>query len=131
MSFKIKIDVGGKVYEKVIACEYTLTRQTDVTGRPSTDVRGGKISATVSVDKGETELFEWISDPHATKEGSIVFIKRDSDATLKELKFKDAHMVGYQESFNANDDNPLRITFELSANEISLGNGEHKNNWHK
>ena len=63
------------------------------------------------------------------KDGSIVFLKRDSEATLKELKFKEAYIVKYQEDFDATGNQPLKETFTLSAKEIELGTGKHVNEW--
>ena len=63
------------------------------------------------------------------KDGSVVFIKRDSDATLKELKFKEGYLVNFQEGFTSTSENPLNQTFTISAKEITMGNGTHTNEW--
>ncbi len=63
------------------------------------------------------------------KDGSIVYSKRDNDATLKELKFKEAYLVDYNENFDSTGDNPVTESFTLSAKEIDLGTGKHTNEW--
>ena len=63
------------------------------------------------------------------KDGSIVFLKRDSDATLKELKFTEAYLVDYSENFSSVGDMAVTETFTLSAKEIELGSGKHQNEW--
>ncbi|MFV0304664.1 MAG: type VI secretion system tube protein TssD, partial [Moheibacter sp.] len=55
--------------------------------------------------------------------------KRDSDATLKELKFEEAYLVKYRENFDSTGRNPLTESFTLSARKISMGTGEHTNPW--
>ena len=63
------------------------------------------------------------------KDGSVVFLKRDSDATLKELKFKEGYLIGFEESFHSANTNPMTITFTISAKKIEMGNGSHENEW--
>lgn len=127
MSFKARLKVAGKELP-VLACDYSLTQETDATGRPSSITRGGKIHVTVE-STGDTAFFEWMVNPFERKEGSVVYSKRDSDATLKELKFKEAYLVDYLEQFGSTGDSPVTETFTISAKEIELGNGKHTNEW--
>jgi len=129
MSFKAKLKVSGKEVN-VLHCNYALKQETDATGRPSSITRGGKITMTVE-STGDTQFFEWMCNNFERKDGSIVFVKRDSDATLKELKFKEAYLVEYRENFDATGENPVTETFTLSAREIGLGSGSHANEWVK
>lgn len=129
MSFKAKLKVSGKEVN-VLSCHYALKQETDPTGRPSSITRGGKITLTVE-STGETAFFEWMTNSFERKDGSIVFLKRDSDATLKELKFTEAYLVDYRENFDSTGDNPVTETFTLSSKSIKLGNGEHINEWVK
>ena len=127
MSFKARLKVAGKDLP-VLDAHYELKRNTDATGRPSEDVRGGKITLTVE-STGETPFFEWMCNSFERKDGTIVFSKRDTDATMKELSFTEAYMVSYSESFDSDSARPVRETFTISAKSIKLGNGEHKNEW--
>jgi hypothetical protein len=129
MSFKAKLKVAGKELN-ILNHHFDLKQETDATGRPSSVTRGGKITLTVEAN-GETTFFEWMCNNFERKDGSIVYIKRDSDATMKELKFKEAYMVDYNETFNSTGENPVTETFTLSAKEIDLGNGKHVNEWIK
>jgi len=127
MSFKAKFKVAGK--ERIVLdCHYSLRQETDATGRPSSVTRGGKITVTVE-STGDTSLFEWMTNSFERKDGSIVFLKRDSDATLKELKFKEAYLVDYAENFSSVGEMAVTETFTLSAKEIELGSGKHQNEW--
>jgi hypothetical protein len=127
MSFKAKLKVAGKELN-VLSCNYTLKQETDPTGRPSSITRGGKITVTVEAN-GDTSFFEWMCNNFERKDGTVVFIKRDTDATLKELNFKEAYLVDYNENFDNTGDNPITETFTMSAKEISMGSGTHKNEW--
>jgi hypothetical protein len=127
MSFKAKLKVAGKELN-VLDCDYSLHQEVDPTGRPSSITRGGKINVTVE-STGETDFFEWMCNNFERKDGSIVFIKRDSDATLKELKFKEGYLISYEEMFHSANTNPMTMSFTISAKELSMGNGTHTNEW--
>src|SRR5882762_7689964 len=129
MSFKAKLKVSGKEIN-VINVNYALKQETDATGRPSSITRGGKINMTVE-STGDTTCFEWMTNNFERKDGTITFIKRDSNATMKELNFKEAYLVDYRENFDSSGDNPVTETFTLSAREISVGSGTHTNEWVK
>lgn len=128
MSFTSKFKTSSGKERNILSVEYAMLQETDPTGRPSSVTRGGKIHLTVE-GTGETDLFEWMTNSFERKDGSIVFKKRDSDATLKELKFKEAYIVKYTENFDATGENPLTESFVLSAKEIELGNAMHINEW--
>lgn len=127
MSFKTILEYAG-TKRNVLSVEFSMLQETDKTGRPSSVARGGKIHLTVE-GTAATDLFEWMTNSFERKDGSIRFIKRDSDATLKELKFKEAYIVKYTENFEASGENPLTESFVLSAKEIELGNAKHINEW--
>ena len=127
MSFQAILNVSGKKYN-VLNVNYGLFQETDATGRPSTITRGGKIDITVE-STGETDLFEWMTNSFERKDGSVVFYKRDSQATLKELKFSEAYLVKHKEKFDSVGDNPLTETFTISARKIEMGSGAYENDW--
>lgn len=127
MSFKSILKVAGKNYN-VLSVNYGLFQETDATGRPSTITRGGKIDITVE-STGETDLFEWMTNSFERKDGSVVFYKRDTEATLKELKFSEAYLVKHKEKFDSTGENPLIETFTISAREIEMGTGKYINEW--
>jgi type VI protein secretion system component Hcp len=127
MSFKVKMKVGGQELN-VLDVSYQLKQETDATGRPSSITRGGKITFTVE-STGSTMLFEWMCNNFERKDGTITFIKRDTDATLKELNFEEAYAVQFAENFNSTGDNPVTETLTISAKKISMGSGSYINEW--
>ncbi len=127
MSFKAKFKAGG-IEANVLSSSYSLNQEVDATGRPSSITRGGTIALTVE-GTGSTELYEWMCNSFEQKEGSVIFFKRDSDATLKELKFKDGYIINFYEHFNATGGDPLWIGFTISAREMTMGSATHINEW--
>lgn len=127
MSFKAKFKVAGKEFT-ILNVNYSLFQETDATGRPSTVTRGGKIDIVIE-GTNSTELFEWMTNSFERKDGSVVFYKRDSDATLKELKFTEGYLVKHKENFDSTGENPLTESFTISARKIEVGSGAYENEW--
>ncbi len=127
MSFKAKLKVAGKEYN-VLSCNYGLSQETDATGRPSSVTRGGMISIELE-STSDTSLSDWMFNNFEMRSGSIVFLKRDTEATAKELNFVDAYAVKYVENFDSSGNNPMTEKITISAREISIGNGDHVNEW--
>ncbi|MEE6187096.1 hypothetical protein PIECOFPK_01302 [Mycovorax composti] len=127
MSFKAQLEVAGTKHN-ILDLSYAMKQETDATGRPSSITRGGQITITVE-STGDTKFFEWMCNNFERKDGKITFTKRDSDATMKELSFKEGYLVSYHEHFNATGENPIIETFTISAREISMGNASHVNEW--
>jgi hypothetical protein len=129
MSFKSVFEVAGKKLN-VKHCSYDLTQEVDATGRPSAITRGGRIRLIVE-STGETDLFEWMVNSFERKDGTVTFYKRDTDAVSKKLSFKEGYLVKFEESFDADNQNPMTVAFTISARELSMGNATHVNEWVK
>ncbi len=128
MSYKAKFKVAGAELN-VLDASYSMHQEVDVNGRPSSVTRGGKIMLTVDSTE-ENELFEWMCNNFERKDGSIIFYTRAGDTVLKELKFKEGYLVNFEEVFHTGDEHhPMTISLTISAREISLGNGTHRNEW--
>ena len=127
MSFKAKFKSAG-LELNILSCDYALHQDVDATGRPSSITRGGTINLSVE-STGDTKLFEWMCNSFAAKDGTITFFKRDTDAKLKEIEFKGAYMVSFAESFNHEGSTPFMQSFTISAKEVNIGGGSHKNEW--
>jgi len=127
MSFKAKLKVSGKEYN-VLSCNYGLAQETDATGRPSSVTRGGKITLEVE-STADTSLSDWMFNNFERRDGSIVFLKRDTDATAKELTFTEGYMVKYIENFDSTGTKSMTEKITVSARIIAVGNGEHENEW--
>ena len=107
---------------------YELHQETDVTGQPSSVVRGGLLYITIE-STHETTLFEWMCENFDRKSGYIRFLKPDTNATLKQLEFSAAYLISYSEDFDHADKKTTVQNLVISAKEINMGNGTHSNVW--
>ncbi len=127
MSFLAKLMLDGEEFN-VISCRHKTTQGTNENGMPSSKIRGGKISILVESNM-KIDFYEWATSSSATKNGEIIFFKRDNISSLKTLEFVDAYCVEHIESFDAVNDQPLTIEMVLSAREITIRGTSHSNNW--
>ncbi len=127
MAFRADLEIDGKQY-RLLHCSYALQRAVDATGRPASEVQGGTINFEIESTE-DTSLWDLMIAQYNSIDGSIIFKKRDEDAKMKELKFETAYVVSISENFDSVGDNPMSLSFTLSAHKLTLGNETHQNEW--
>ncbi len=127
MSFLAKLIVDGKQYT-ILHCNYKFEQAIDGTGKPVARPSGGRITATIEAD-GSYDLFHWMSSPDQTKNGSIVFYKRDALSKLQEVTFQKGYCVSLEVEFDAIDDSSLQQEIVISAKSLKIGDMVFDNNW--
>ncbi len=127
MAFKATFHVDGKEFT-VQSCHYGLHQNIDAQGQPQSTVRGGTISVTIEGTDDNT-IFNWMTDPHSFRSGKITFYKRDQNSKLKDLEFDGAACIDYAESYDANSNSPMMVSFTLTARKITMNGDEHQNEW--
>ena len=89
MSFLAKLVIDGQEYN-VLHCTYNFEQSMDSTGKPSGKPLGGQIMITLE-SQGKFDLFHWMASPDQTKDGSIIFYKRDAMSQLQRVEFTKAY----------------------------------------
>ncbi len=131
MSFKAQLNIGGKKFD-VLHCSYTLRRDVDPKGRPSSGVYGGTVQLEIESTEDTSVLESMINNTHKAQKGSVLFFKREeSGAKMKELEFEDAYVIQYSEALDSVGNNPMTINFVISARQLKVGNATHVNDWPK
>ncbi|WP_026449516.1 type VI secretion system tube protein TssD [Aequorivita capsosiphonis] len=127
MSFLSTLILDGEELN-LLDCSFTFTQGVDYTGRPSEKPRGGQMRLLIE-GTAKTDFLEWMIQPNLTKKGTITFYRRDTMSGLKKIEFMGAHCIEYTESFNAVDNEPLKIFLLISAEEIKVKGTSFKNKW--
>ena len=127
MSFLAKLVIDGKQYN-VLHCTYNFEQSTDATGKPAARPLGGKIMATVEAD-GSYDLLHWMASPDQTKDGAVIFYKRDAMSKLQEVIFQKAYCISLEVEFDAIDDTPLQKRIVISAKSLKIGDMTFDNHW--
>ena len=129
MAFRSSLNLGGKEYD-VLECNYSLKRDVDSKGRPSSNIYGGKI--TVRVESTEdTTILETMVNQFKPFNGSIVFKKGDEEGMMKELTFENAYIIEFAEGIDIVGTAPMSINITISAQVIKIGGAEYEENWPK
>lgn len=127
MSFLAKLTVDGLSYN-VLRCNYTFDQPMDATGKPSGRPRGGQITITIE-SEGRQDLHHWMAAAEQTKDGAIVFYKRDAMSQLQQILFTKAFCVKLSESFDAHGSTPMQKHLVISAQQIIIGDMTYENPW--
>lgn len=128
MSFRATLFTGGKEFD-VLGSSYEFSRNTDSKGKPSSNVLGGRITATIESTEDSTLIEAMLNSQFKPIEGKIIYKKTEEDAKMKEIEFKNAYVVYYKEILDVNNQVPMAITVTFSAEEISVGNAALANRW--
>ncbi|MBO4736401.1 MAG: type VI secretion system needle protein Hcp [Paludibacteraceae bacterium] len=127
MAFRSTLNLGGKEYD-VLDCSYSLKRDVDSKGRPSSNIYGGKI--TVRVESTEdTTILETMVNQFKPFNGSIEFKKGDEEGKMKELTFENAYIIEFAEGIDIVGTAPMSISVTISAQTIKIGGAEYEENW--
>ncbi|MCG8688067.1 MAG: hypothetical protein MI892_24545 [Desulfobacterales bacterium] len=129
MSFNGILEIENEKY-RVINWNVNIKQQVDHTGRPNANPGGGLIRITVE-SSDSSDLMEWAVSPDMTKNGRIVFQRRDNSSSLRTFDFREAYCVEYNESFSSEGTNPMLIIITLSSQSLKSGSAELSKNWNK
>jgi hypothetical protein len=134
MAVRARLTLDKIEDRRVIAYSYSFNRDIDASGRPSGAVRGGTISMTIESSKS-VFLPTWMClSQSKTNEGQIeIMDDTDDERPVKTIKFKDAYIVSYDESFSWQGGENMMESFMISAKEITLegddGPAVYENEW--
>lgn len=101
---------------------YHFHRHTEDNGKPSTRIRKGEITVTKDSIYDKSSAITWLGDPDKGKDGEIVIYQDEQKKNaLKTIKFKNAYIVEYEETFDLEKSNSNTVeTFTISAETIEV-----------
>lgn len=127
MSFLAKLKIDGDTFN-VLECKLSLSQAIDNSGKPSAEPQGGIVSLTLE-STASSDFFRWMISNTETRDGEIIFYRRDAISKMRDLKFEKAYCIGYNETFLSTHSTPMRIELVLSAKSLSMNGVEFKRNW--
>lgn len=130
MAFKATLQLGSKEYD-VLQCSFSLNRDVDAKGRPSSGVYGGTIHVEVESTEDTSVIESMVNSQFKPFSGKVVIKKTDEDAKMKELFFSNGYIIQYNEGISVVGNHPMTLSFVISAQTLKLGNAEHVNDWPK
>ncbi len=127
MSFLAKLEIDGETYN-VLECRVSLHQSIDNSGKPSAEPQGGIVTMIIE-STSSPDFFRWMISNTETKDGEVIFYRRDAISKMRDLKFEKAYCIGYNETFQNANSTPMRVELVLSAKTISMNGVEFKRNW--
>jgi hypothetical protein len=128
MAERSKLNIFGKDYD-ILHASYSLRRDVDPKGRPSSAVMGGTVQLEVESTE-DTSILEGMLKIGKGVTAKITFFKRDeASQKMKEIQLDNAYVVQLTESIDSVGSNPMTINFVLSARKFTLGNAVLENTW--
>ena len=129
MAFKALLDFESTKNVRVFDCEFGFTQDIDNTGKPTGRPRGSTIKLVLE-STNDLELVSWMFSHSDTKDGTISFLRRDNEAAMKKVSFKDGICIGYRENFKDHGSVPMTTSIVISAREIDIDGVVFVNKWH-
>jgi hypothetical protein len=127
MSFLSKLHIDGEEYN-VLEFNINFKQDIDTASKPTGNAKGGIIK--MIIEASQNSLFlSWMLSGDLTKDGKIVFYRRDALSKMKELIFEKAYCINYDEQFTSTTEVPMKITLELVARGLTFGDAKFFNNW--
>ena len=126
---RVEIKIDGLKPRDVINVRYSYRRQIDSDGQPTGTVTIDGIYARVKTLEGDgtTDFPEWMCSIFKPKDGKVIFYQSKEKQALKELEFKNAYLVYYQEVYD--DVNGLHEEIEISPKWVKIGDAELEELW--
>jgi hypothetical protein len=129
MSFLAKLELDNEVYN-VLEFEVIFTQSVNNNGKPVNKAKGGQVK--LMVESTRTDVFsDWMVSQTQTKDGKIIFYRRDAMSTMKNVVFKKGYCISYKEKFSSQGVAPMTTEILISSSEVKIGNTLFDNNWKK
>ena len=127
MAFRATLKLGSNEFD-VLDCNYSLKRDVDSKGRPSSNIYGGVVNVHVE-STDDTSILEQMVSQFKPISGSIVFKKGDEEAKMKELEWENGYIVSFEEDIDIVGSRPMSIRFSVSAQVLKIGGAQFEQNW--
>ncbi|MCF0075096.1 hypothetical protein LZD49_31720 [Dyadobacter sp. CY261] len=128
MAHKATLEIDSTKFE-VLHCSYSFHQHVNPhTNETTSEIFGGNIDLTVATRKDDkmgngTKIIELMLMPHHdSATGQIEFFNQ-KDESIRQIKFKDAAVVNFSETFSLSGDNAGTQSFTISARDLDI-NGQ-------
>ncbi|MCC8155229.1 MAG: type VI secretion system needle protein Hcp [Tannerellaceae bacterium] len=127
MAFTATLSFGGKEFD-ILDRSYSLKRDKDSKGRPSSGIYGGDVTIHIE-STDDTSILEAMATQYKPVSGSITFKNGDEESKRKELIFENGYIIAFEESIDVVGFKPMSLTFIVSAQILKTGGAQIEQNW--
>ena len=126
MAYQAILNFEGDEYD-VVWCEYTIERQYDSKGRPSSRLFGAKAIIEIESTEDNT-IFESMASQFKSNSGTVTF-KKDEAEQMKDLSWENGYIVGFEEKMNVLNGMPMKLRFTVSPQTLVIGGETFTQEW--
>ncbi|WP_324679456.1 type VI secretion system tube protein TssD [Hymenobacter sp. GOD-10R] len=121
--------VPGEPYQ-ITSCSVSFSRDTSADGRPSSMVYGGQIALTAATT-AESKLVEAMINAQNKPfgDGTIKITTAQTEGVFRTISFKKGYITSYSEAFDMQGGSEFSCSFNISAEEITVGAATLINKW--
>lgn len=120
---------NGGTEQKVMKLNYSVSRNTDVSGRVASDPSNALIKITVEATEDSGILESLLNGKYKPTTGEVTFNKSHEEGTLTTLKWNNGYVIQHEVDYDALNDDNMFITFVVSAEIIDYGNASYDGIW--
>jgi hypothetical protein len=111
---------------KILSCDFSFSQDVDPMGKVNSIVRAGLINIKIPGIE-DIDLIQWMIGRDVRKDCEITFSGFVSTGPQRSIKFKDAYLVNYHESYSEASDIVINLT--LSSRVIDFKNVVYESRW--
>ncbi len=126
---RAQLKFNGGNSQKVLKLNYSVSRNTDVSGRVASDPSNALIRVTVEATESSEILETLLNGKYKPTKGEILFNKSHEEGTMISLKWENGYVVQHEVDYDALSNDNMLISFVVTAEIIDYGNAGYEGFW--
>jgi len=126
MAYNAILTLDGDEFD-VVRCAFSIERDVDSKGRPSSNLYGGRVTIQIE-STDDTSIFERMTSQFKSNSGTITF-KKDETDVMKELSWENGYIIEFEEGLVNSGGIPMSICFTVSAQTLIVGGEKLQQKW--
>ena len=123
----LKFNNGSE--QKVLKLNYSVSRNTDVSGRVASDPSNALIKLSVEATEDSGILESLLNGKYKPTVGEVTFNKSHEEGTLTTLKWSNGYVIQHEVDYDALNNDNMFINFVVSAEIIEYGASSYEGIW--
>lgn len=125
MAHKATLEIDSTKFE-VLHCSYSFHQHVNPhTNETTSEIFGGNIDLTVATRKDDkmgngNKIIELMLLPHHDSAQGMVEFFNQKDESIRQIKFEDAAVVNFSETFSLSGDNAGTQSFTISSRSLDI-----------
>lgn len=124
-----QLKFNGGDAQKILKLNYSVSRNTDVSGRVASDPSNALIRMTIEATESSEILESLLNGKYKPTKGEIMFNKSHEEGTMITLKWENGFVIQHAVDYDALNSDNMLISFVISAETIEYGNSVFDGLW--